>query len=142
VCCYAVSRPRYIRAGTADSTHDWRQEVLPTLFASFAAAALAALLVEGLLTLVALKLPVEAQHLAFIRTFIICGAAIGLAFAGSRGRRTELMWIGWAALFLVAVKLIFEDLRHGHLEYTAASIFLFALTLIVLPRVGRMKQRA
>jgi hypothetical protein len=148
VCCYAVSRPGYIRTGTADSTHDWRQEVLPALFASVAAAALAALLIEGLLTLVALKMSVEHQHLAFIRTFIICGVAIGLAFAGSRGRRpdltrrSELTWIGYAALFLVAVKLIFEDLRHGHLEYTAASIFLFALTLIVLPRVSRMKQRA
>jgi hypothetical protein len=90
VCCYAVSRPGHIQTGTAGSTHDSRQEVLTTLFASVAAVALCALLIEGLLALVALKLNVEAQHLAFIRTFIVCGAAIGLAFAGSRSRRAEL----------------------------------------------------
>ena len=32
---------------------------------------------------------------------------------------------------------VFEDLRHGHLAFIAASIFLFAVTLIVVPRVAR-----
>jgi hypothetical protein len=47
----------------------------------------------------------------------------------------ELTRIGYAALVLVAAKLIVEDLRLGHLEFTAASIFLFAITLIAVPRV-------
>jgi hypothetical protein len=40
------------------------------------------------------------------------------------------------------VKLIAEDLRHGHLEYIAASIFLFALTLIAAPRLARAREKA
>jgi hypothetical protein len=33
-------------------------------------------------------------------------------------------------------------LRLGHLEYIAASIFLFALTLIAVPRVARAQNKA
>ena len=43
---------------------------------------------------------------------------------------------------LVAVKLIFEDLRQGHLGFVAASIFLFAITLIAVPRIARMGEKA
>jgi hypothetical protein len=50
--------------------------------------------------------------------------------------------LGYAGIALVAVKLIIEDLRHGHLEYVAASIFLFALTLIAAPRLARVSQKA
>jgi predicted tellurium resistance membrane protein TerC len=67
---------------------------------------------------------------------------LALAFSGSHWRRVELTRIGYAVLALVAVKLLLEDLRHGHMEYIAASIFLFAVTLIVVPRIARMKQRA
>jgi hypothetical protein len=38
--------------------------------------------------------------------------------------------------------LVLEDLRHGHLEFIAASIFLFAVTLIAVPRLARMGPRA
>jgi hypothetical protein len=50
----------------------------------------------------------------------------------------ELTRIGYAALALVAAKLVFEDLRLGHLEFIAASIFLFAVTLIAVPRIARL----
>jgi hypothetical protein len=83
-----------------------------------------------------------AHHLAFVRTFTVCAATLVLAFSGAHWRRKELTRIGYAALALVAVKLIFEDLRHGHLAFIAASIFLFAITLIVVPRVARTGQKA
>jgi hypothetical protein len=38
--------------------------------------------------------------------------------------------------------LVTDDLRHGHLGYIAASIFLVALTLIAAPRVARARQKA
>jgi len=50
--------------------------------------------------------------------------------------------LGYAAIALVAVKLVTEDLRHGHLAYIAASIFLVAFTLIAAPRVARARQKA
>jgi hypothetical protein len=91
--------------------------------------------------LTALKVIPEAHHLAFIRTLTVCTAAIALAFSGAHWRRMELTRIGYATLGLLALKLVFEDLRHGHLAFIAASIFLFAITLIVVPRVARMGQK-
>ena len=46
--------------------------------------------------------------------------------------------IAYAAVAFMAVKLIFEDLREGRMDFIALSIFLFAVTLIAVPRLGRM----
>ncbi|HLJ77076.1 MAG TPA: hypothetical protein VKT75_06670, partial [Acidobacteriaceae bacterium] len=56
-------------------------------------------------------------------------------------QRSELAMLAWVALVFVAFKLLFEDLRHGHLGFTAASIFLFAITLLLVPRLVRRKQK-
>jgi predicted tellurium resistance membrane protein TerC len=103
--------------------------------------AASALLVQGLMGLLALSVTPGAHHLAFIRTLTICIAALSLAFCGAHWRRMELTRLGYATLVLVAAKLVFEDLRHRHLEFIAASIFLFAVTLIAVPRIARMGQR-
>lgn len=124
VCYLAAARPRLM-------------QLLP---AALAAAAGAALLAEGLLRVVALDVVPAAQHIAFIRTLAACVPALALAFAGSRWQRLELNWIAYALLVFVAAKLLYEDLRHGHLEFIAASIFVFAVTLIAVPRLARMGQ--
>ena len=126
--CYAAAKPC-----PQDS---WRRQVLHLVPAALAVCVLAALLVEGLLWLVALRRAPEAHHVAFIRTLILCAVALALAFAGSRWRRVELTRIAYATLVFVAAKLLFEDLRLGHLEFIAASIFLFAITLIAVPRMA------
>jgi hypothetical protein len=130
VLCYAIVKPC--------PEESWRQQILALVVAALAVCAAAALLVEGLVGLVALGIIPAAHHLAFIRTFTLCATAIALAFSGSHWRRMELTRIGYATLALLAVKLVLEDLRHGHLEFIAASIFLFAITLIVVPRVARL----
>ena len=71
----------------------------------------------------------------------MCSLALGLAYAGARWHRVELTRIAYAALALLAAKLLFEDLRHGHLEFIAGSIFLFAVTLITVPRLARTGQK-
>jgi hypothetical protein len=131
IACYAVARP-----GEA-----WMPQVLQLAFAALAAGAVAALLVEGLTGLIALGVQPGVHHVALVRTLTLCAAALSLVFGGARWRRGELTRLGYTALALVAVKLVFEDLRHGHLAYIAASIFLVALTLIAAPRVARAKQR-
>jgi hypothetical protein len=103
---------------------------------------MAALAAQGMMSLVAWSTNPGPHHLAFIRTLTLCAAALALAFSGAHWRRMELTRIGYAALALVAAKLVFEDLRHGHLEFVAASIFLFAVTLIAVPRIARMGQKA
>jgi len=132
--CYAAVKPC--------SRETWKQQLFHFVSASLAFAAAAALLVNGLVGLTSLRMIPEAHHLAFIRTLIICVAALALAYSGAHWRRMELTRMGYATLVLVAAKLVFEDLRHGHLEFIAASIFLFAITLIAVPRIARMGQKA
>jgi hypothetical protein len=119
----------------------WKSQVLHLAVAALAVGSAAALLVQGMVALTALKVIPGAHHVAFIRTLVLCSAALTLVFGGARWQRRELTRIGYATLVLVAVKLVAEDLRHGHLAYIAGSIFLFALTLIAAPRVARAQQR-
>lgn len=134
VLCYAAKKPC--------AAERWQQQLLHLVSASLALGGTAALLVQGLAGLTALGLTLGAHHVAFIRTLIICLAALALAYSGAHWRRMELTRIGYATLVLVAAKLVLEDLRHGHLEFIAASIFLFAVTLLVVPRLARMGPRA
>jgi hypothetical protein len=131
--CYA--------AGKRCPRESWKQQLFHFVFASLAFAAAAALLVNGLVVLTALRVIPEAHHLAFIRTLILCAAALALAYGGAHWRRMELTRMGYATLALVATKLLLEDLRQGHLGFIAASIFLFALTLIAVPRIARMEPK-
>jgi len=132
VICYALERPCV--------AEPWQRQALHFISALVAIGGVAALLVEGLMWVTALSVNPGAHHLAFLRTLTICVAILALAFSGSHWRRLELTRIGYIALALVAVKLVFEDLRLGHLEFIAASIFLFAITLIAVPRIVRMSQ--
>ncbi|MGB7267637.1 MAG: hypothetical protein WBC92_19120 [Terracidiphilus sp.] len=134
ILCYAAAEPR--------EGDGWAAQALHLGFAALAAGSVVALLVQGLVALIALKVIPGAHHLAFVRTLTLCAAALALVFSGARWRRLELTRLGYAALALVAVKLVVEDLRHGHLAYIAGSIFLVALTLIAAPRVARVRQKA
>ena len=60
--------------------------------------------------------------------------------AGLVSREGLTVAIGMTILPLLF--LVTDDLRHGHLGYIAASIFLVALTLIAAPRVARARQKA
>ena len=132
ILCYVAALPRTGESRLLQALH--------LAFAALAAAAIAALLVAGLMGLAALRIEPGAHHLAFIRTLTLCTVALGLEFAGTHWRRVELTRLGYAAMALVALKLVAEDLRHGHLAYIAASIFLVALTLIAAPRLARARQ--
>ena len=138
ICAVSVSAILSYAAIRPSGEKSWTRQVISIVFAALAIGALAALAVQGLAGLIALKVIPEAHHLAFIRTLTACVAAISLAYSGAHWRRMELTRIGYATLALLALKLVFEDLRHGHLAFIAGSIFLFAMTLIVVPRVARM----
>jgi hypothetical protein len=120
----------------------WRVQLLHFVTASLTMCAVSALLVSALVWLATFRLNPGAHHVAFLRTLIACAAALTLAYSGAHWRRMELTRIGYAALVLIAAKLVFEDLRHGHLGFIAASIFLYAITLIAVPRLSRIGTRA
>ncbi len=132
--CYAALKP-------GQSGESWKRQILPVVFASVAIGVIAAMVVEGLMGLTAFSIIPGPQHLAFLRTLTLCTAALALAFSGAHWRRKELTRIGYTLLALVAVKLVFEDLRHAHLEFIAASIFLFAVTLIAVHPIARVGQK-
>jgi hypothetical protein len=129
-------------AAGRDRSDIWERQALNLSLAAIAVASLTALLAQGITGVVALGMVPAAHHLAFIRTLTLCAVSLALVFGGARIGRIELSRLGYAGIALVAVKLIVEDLRHGHLEYIAASIFLFALTLIAAPRLARVSQKA
>ncbi len=131
--CYA--------AGKRLHQESWKPQLLHLATAALGVFTLAALLVESLLWLTARGIVPSAPYVAFIRTLILCVLALALAYSGSRWHRVELTRIAYAALALVAAKLLLEDLRLGHLEFIAAAIFLFAITLIAVPRLAHKKKK-
>jgi hypothetical protein len=133
ILCFAAGRER---PGEA-----WRQQILHLAPALLAAFALAGLMAKGMLVLAALGITPDVFHVAFFRTLTVCTVALALAFGGSHWQRPEMKRIAYAALAFVAAKLLFEDLRHGRMEFIAASIFLFAVTLIAVPRLSRIGHR-
>jgi hypothetical protein len=133
VPCYAL--------GGRFRVEGWNQRLLQLLSAILAVAAVTMFLVSALVWLAALGMTPGASEVAVIRTLITCVVALALAFSGSRWQRTELVWIAYGTLAWVTAKLLFEDLQHGHPGSTAVSIFLYAVTLILVPRMARVGRR-
>ena len=141
VCIVSLCAFLCYAAGKRSPQENWKSQLLHLATAALAVFALAALLVQGLLSLSVLHMTPSAPYVAFIRTLVLSALSIALAFAGSRWRRVELTRMAYAALGLVAAKLLLEDMRLGHLEFIAAAIFLFALTLIAVPQMARMGRK-
>jgi len=114
------------------------QRVVHFSVALIALCAFTALLVHGVLAGAGSLMVLGAHHVAFLRTLAICLVALAVAFGGSRWGRPELSVLAWAALAGLGVKLLIEDLRHGHMAFVAASIALFAITLMSVPRLVRL----
>jgi len=77
--------------------------------------------------------------LAATRTTVICLAALALALAGSRWKRIELVWLGYAAIASCTLKLMFEDLRYGSAGSIAVSLFCYGMAWVLVSR-GRAMQ--
>jgi membrane-bound ClpP family serine protease len=79
--------------------------------------------------------------IAVLRTLTGCVLALVLAYVGSRTLRIELVWIAYATMGFIALKLLFEDLQAGSAGAIALSIFLYAITLILVPRLVRIGEK-
>jgi hypothetical protein len=114
-----------------DSAH----QAIHFAFALLAASAACALLTHGLLAITGLAFHPEMFHIALLRTVALCALALALAIGGVRLHRITMTRVAYVLLAFVVLKLVFEDLRHGHLGFLAASIGIVAVTLIAVPRV-------
>ena len=120
----------------------WTRKTLQFIPALVAACGVSALLAHGVLALFALVVVPEAHHMAFLRTLTVSFVSLCFALAGSRWGSVAMTRLAYAALAFIAAKLLFEDLRHGHMAFIAGSIFLFAISLIAVPRLVRWGARA
>lgn len=109
---------------------------LSLLYAALALSATAALVLWTLVTVIAGATPAP-EHLAVLRTVTGCVVTLLLAWMGSRRRLRELIGLAWISLACLGAKLLLEDLRHGHLGFAAAAIFVYAVTLLMVPRLIR-----
>jgi hypothetical protein len=133
ILCYAIG-------GQIQDT-DWKPQFFHTLSAALAVGSAATVLVSAIVGLTASVITPGSSHVAVIRTLTACALALALAWLGPRWRRIELVWLAYATIAAVAAKLLLEDLRQGHPEFIAASIFLYAVTLILVPQLVRRSTR-
>jgi hypothetical protein len=136
-CCAAVA---FVVARGSEAG-SWQKQALEFVPALVGMCGLTALLARSVLAAAALVTLLDVHHIAFLRTLTVSLVALALAFAGSRAGRAALTQLGYLALAFLAAKLLFEDLRHGRMEFIAGSIFLFAMTLIAVPRLVRLGAR-
>jgi hypothetical protein len=142
VLAVAVCAPLVYGTARETATEPWPKQLLHFAPAMLAGCAMAALLTRACFALAALALAPDVFHIALIRTVFLCLAALTMAFCGARLGRLQMIRSAYAAVAFVAAKLLFEDLRHGHMEFIAASIALVAITLIAIPRLARRRRPA
>jgi hypothetical protein len=136
--CTVIGYAAFARTGE----EPWPARVLRLFFAALAVSSAGALLVWTFVRLTMSGAAPAAESIAVLRTLVSCAAALLLTWCGSRWQRRELIWLAWTTLALIAFKLLFEDLRHGHLGFTAASIFLYAVTILLVPRLLHSRSKA
>lgn len=134
----AVSVCSVLAYGAADEMprEGWQKQGLHIVPALLATLALAALAMRGMYSAAATILAPNLYHVAMLRTLTLCCFALGLAFGGARLQHLQMKRVSYAVTALVAAKLLFEDLREGHVEFIAVSIGLVALTLMLVPRLA------
>jgi hypothetical protein len=131
VFCYAARLDRM--------SDRWKDRASHILSAGLATGAAITIAVVAVVWVTSLFVTPAEWHIAVVRTFTVCAVSVATAVLGSRFARAELVWISYALLTLLAAKLLVEDLHLAHAEFIAGSIFLYALTLIAVPRLSRKR---
>lgn len=128
---------------TADPT--WRPtpgERLPRLALVAAVAAGAAGAVVGWLVPLAAGSAgagADPGSVATVRTVVLVGGAMALAWAGRRDAWVEAGWLAYPVLAGVGLKMLLEDLPRGRPATLVLSFGLYGAALILVPRLRRRK---
>jgi hypothetical protein len=78
------------------------------------------------------------SRLAMVRTLVTCAVALLVGVGGTRWKRIELVWISYASVALVTVKLIVEDFRESSPAALAISLLCYGAVLVFGPRLARL----
>jgi hypothetical protein len=85
-------------------------------------------------------LAVDAGALATVRTCVLAGAAIALAWAGRSARFREARWLLYPVLAAGGLKLLIEDLPRSRPATLFIALAVYGGALIVGPRLGRARR--
>jgi hypothetical protein len=117
---------------------NWPQQAARLIFAALATFIIVASAISaGLLLLPA----ITSRQLAGLRTLAICLLALALGWCGSRFRRSELIWLAYAAIAFCTLKLLFEDLLTGSAAVLAFSLFCYGMVWLLVPRLAKARQQ-
>jgi hypothetical protein len=76
-------------------------------------------------------------YCATLRTSVLAGLSLLLAWAGPRWKRSELSTLVYPCMFLGAYRLVAQDLHQGHTGALFFSLLLYGAVLTTLPRLKR-----
>ena len=76
-------------------------------------------------------------YCATLRTGVLAGLSLVLAWAGPRWKRSELSPLVYPAMFLGGYRLVAQDLHQGHTVALFLSLLLYGAVLTALPRLKR-----
>ncbi len=138
--CVFVALASYVAALRIQGD-GWPQRALQLSTALLAVSTVTAVLHFAIVELAMNRATTAEHHLDLVRTLTVCVLALALAFAGARWQRRELAWMDYGMLVLIGGKIVFSSPLHNHLSYFAATIFFYALTFILMPRMVRLGQR-
>lgn len=76
-------------------------------------------------------------YCATLRTGVLTGSALVLAWAGARWKKAELKWLGYPAIALGAYRLLTQDVGQERTAALFLSLLLYGAALTAMPRLSR-----
>ena len=146
IACYFVCVRIFVRSFAHEislerTREEWKQNVQRTCFSVIMIFAILALTVVPLALMASRASTLTPALIAIVRTLVLCLTALALTQGGTRWKRPELVWTGYATIAFCTLKLLFEDLRVGSAVSIAISLFLYGMVWMLVPRMVRMSQR-
>jgi hypothetical protein len=86
--------------------------------------------------------PDSHPYCATLRTVVLAGMSLLLAWAGSRWNRVELSRLMYPAMVLAAYRLLMVDMGQDYKPALFLSLLVFGGALIALPRLARARGAA
>jgi hypothetical protein len=117
-----------------------RMERVPRLLLVAALAVASAGVVIGWLVPLAAGVPgvnASAGAVATVRTAVLVGGVLVLAWAGRSDSWLEAKWLAYPALVAIGLKMVLEDLPRSRPATLFLAFGLYGLALIVVPRLRR-----
>ncbi len=82
----------------------------------------------------------DSGALGTVRTAVLAGAAVLLAFGGRRMRLFEMVWLVYPVVLLGGLKLLAEDFRHGRPATLFVSLLCYGFALLVASRALKLRR--